>query len=136
MSTLNELRQRLPINAHEMTRIEGPLPTYLLVEGQINSLAQEALKKDQSFIERTGRSLGLVRSEAKWEGWSGWSAGRKLKCAALELAGWSYDESHYPYESAAHAYEVVRLALLSPTCQSADDLLNIVEKKHAQLVSA
>ncbi|WP_095159885.1 hypothetical protein [Pseudomonas sp. Irchel 3E13] len=127
MPTLDELRQRPPVTASEVIRFEGSLPTYVLIEGQINALAEEVLKKDQGFIERVGRSLGLVRSQPKWEGWSGWGAGRKLKCAALELAGWSYDESHLPYEQAAHAFEKVRLALLSPECQSADDLLNILQ---------
>lgn len=127
MQKLDELRQRPPVTATEMIRIEGALPTYVLIEGQINALAGEALKKDQHFLEKVGRSLGLVRSQPKWEGWSGWGAGRKLKCAALDLAGWSYDESHYPYEQAAHAFEKVRQALLSPKCQSADDLLKILK---------
>lgn len=128
MQTLAELLLRPPVTANEMIRIEGPLPTYILIEGQINVLAEEALKKDQNFVERIGRSMGLLRSQPKWEGWSGWGAGRKLKCAALERAGWTYDESHHPYEQAAHAYEKVRIALVSPQCQSADDLLNMLEK--------
>lgn len=127
MQTLDELRLRPPVTANEMIRIEGPLPTYILIEGQLNALAEKALKKDQGFLDKIGRRLGLVRSQPKWEGWSGWGAGRQLKCAALDYAGWAYDESHQPYEQAAHAYEKVRLALLSPQCQSVDDLLSILQ---------
>lgn len=127
MQTLDELSVRPPVTASEMTRIEGPLPTYILIEGRLNALAEEALRKDQSFVEKIGRRLGLIRSQPKWEGWSGWGAGRQLKCAALQYAGWAYDESHLPHDQAARAYEKVRLALLSPECHSADDLLNILQ---------
>lgn len=127
MQALDELRSRPPIDANEMIRIEGPIPTYILVEGMINSLAQEELKKDQGFFEKVGRQLGLVKSQPNWEGWNGWGAGRKLKCAALQNAGWIYDESHVPYDQAAEAYEKVRQALLSPGCHSADDLLRLLE---------
>jgi hypothetical protein len=110
-----------------MVRIEGSLPTYNLIEGRINSLAEAELKKDQGFLEKLGRQLGLVRSQPNWEGWKGWGAGRQLKCAALHHAGWTYDESHHPYEQAARAYEKVRQTLLSPECRSAEDLLRLLQ---------
>jgi hypothetical protein len=110
-----------------MVRIEGKQPTYILIEGRINSLAEEELKKDQGFFEKLGRQFGLVRSQPNWDGWKGWGAGRQLKCAALQHAGWTYDESHHPYEEAARAYEKVRQALLSPECRSADDLLRLLQ---------
>lgn len=131
MQTLAELQGRPPVTANEMVRIEGPQPTFLLIEGRINTLAQEALKKDQSFFEKVGRKLGIVRSQPKWKGWEGWGAGRQLKCVALEYAGWTYNESHLPYEQAANAYEKVRIALLSPECQSAESLLSILEPSSA-----
>lgn len=127
MQALDELRLRSPVTAYEMVRIEGEQPTYILIEGRINSLAEEELKKDQGFFEKLGRQFGLVRSQPNWEGWKGWGAGRQLKCAALQHAGWTYDESHHPYEEAARAYEKVRQALLSPECRSADDLLRLLQ---------
>lgn len=127
MQALDELRLRSPVTAYEMVRIEGKQPTYVLIEGRINSLAEEELKKDQGFFEKLGRQFGLVRSQPNWDGWKGWGAGRQLKYAALQHAGWTYDESHHPYEEAARAYEKVRQALLSPECRSADDLLRLLQ---------
>lgn len=128
MNSLDELRLRPPITASEMTRIEGPLPTYILVEGYINALAEAALKDDQNIFERLGRKLKIIRSEPKWEGWSGWAAGRKLKCAALECAGWTYDESHWPYEQSAAAYEKIRLVLIGSSSKSPEELLETILK--------
>lgn len=127
MQALDELRLRSPVTAYEMVPIEGTLPTYVLIEGRINSLAETELKKDQGFLEKLGRQLGLVKSQPSWEGWKGWGAGRQLKCAALQHAGWTYDESHRPFEQAARAYERVRQALLSPECRSAEDLLRLLQ---------
>ena len=127
MQTLDELRLRPPVTADEMVRIEGSLSTYVLIEAVINSLAEAELKKDQGFLEKLGRQLGLVRSQPNWEGWNGWGAGRQLKCAALQHAGWTYDESHHPYGQAARAYEKVRQVLLSPECGSAEDLLKLLQ---------
>lgn len=93
MQALDELRLRPPVTADEMIRIEGSLPTYILIEGVINSLAEAELRKGQGVFEKLGRQLGLVRSQPNWEGWDGWGAGRQLKCAALQHAGWIYDES-------------------------------------------
>ena len=126
MQALDELRLRPPVTADEIARIEGSLPTYILIEGVINSLAEAELRKGQGVFEKLGRQLGLVRSQPNWEGWDGWGAGRQLKCAALQHAGWIYDESHLPYEQAAQAYEKVRQVLLSPGCRSAEDLLKLL----------
>lgn len=90
-ATLEKLRLRPPVTAAKMVRFEGALPTYVLIEGQINSLAEDAMKKDQTFVEKIARRLGIIKSQPKWEGWSGWGAGRQLKTAALEYAGWIYD---------------------------------------------
>jgi hypothetical protein len=78
------------------------------------------------FAKSESLFQSFLRSQPNWEGWDGWGAGRQLKCAALQHAGWFYDESHLPYEQAAQAYEKVRQVLLSPGCRSAEDLLKLL----------
>lgn len=71
MQALDELRLRPPLTADEMVRIEGNLPTYILIEGVINSLAEAELRKGQSVFEKLGRRFGLIRSQPNWKGWNG-----------------------------------------------------------------
>lgn len=123
----DELRDIEPITATEMYRVEGPLPSYIHVERAIAELAEAEAKANTGFLEKLGRGVGVIRSQPSWEGWKGWGAARQLKCAALAGAGWHYDESHLPYEQAARAYERVRQVLLSPQCNSAQELLELLE---------
>jgi hypothetical protein len=65
MQALDELRLRPPVTADEMARIEGSRPTYILIEGVINSLAEAELRKGQGVFEKLGRQLGLIRDGLK-----------------------------------------------------------------------
>jgi len=127
MESLEKLRLRDEVSPFDFTRIEGEIPTYILIDGEISSLAKEEMKNNQGFWEKLGREIGLLKSQPSWEGWDGQGAGFKLKCAALHMAGWTFKDSHEPYPEAARAYEKVRQALLSPECKSPADLLRLLE---------
>jgi hypothetical protein len=127
MKSLEKLRLRDEVAPFDFVRIEGEIPTHLLVDGEISSLAKDEMKKNQSFFEKLGRDLGLLKSQPSWEGWDGWGAGFKLKCAALHQAGWTFNDNYEPYTEAARAYEKVRQALLSSECKSPADLLRLLE---------
>lgn len=126
MQFKDELRDIEPITATEMCRIEGPAPGYRKVEAAIAELAEAEAKANTGFLEKLGRGIGVIRSQPGWEGWEGWGAARQLLCEALAKAGWQYNESHKPYAQAASAYERVRQVLLSPQCNSAQELLDLL----------
>ncbi|MBA6133857.1 hypothetical protein [Pseudomonas juntendi] len=126
MNSIETLRLRDEVEPYDFVRIEGALPTHILIDGEVASLAKNEMQKNQGFLEKLGRDLGVLRSQPAWEGWEGWGAGDKLKRAALHKAGWTFNDSHTPYEEAARAYEKVRQALLSPDCNSPADLLDLL----------
>lgn len=127
MESLEKLRLRDKVVPFDFIRIEGEIPTHVLIEGEISSLARNEMKNNQGFWEKLVRDIGLLKSQPSWEGWDGWGAGMKLKCAALHKAGWTFKDSHEPYAEAARAYEKVRQALLSPDCKTPADLLRLLE---------